>query len=277
MAHGAEAGTHVREPDRDKYVAGVRELFRVAKLVPERQDVVAISPGTSVRDALFVMAESGFSQLPVMASGTVIGVFSHRSFSNGLGIVRKQDDPYDAPVDDFCEDLVFVRASEEVGEILAPLDRDGAILIGDEKNLVAVATATDVIGFLWEATWPFVLLRDIELAIRDLIIAACPSETELARRIANASSAEKRDSGSDLHELTLGDLLGVLLNRENFRECFHHTFGPNRDLVNSALSPTREIRNKIVHFRGEVTTDELDVLMAARRLMLRKVLTVQAQ
>jgi CBS domain-containing protein len=255
-----------------------REFFRVAKLVPEAQDVVSISPGTRVRDALKLMRGHGFSQLPVLAGATVIGVFTYRSLAQGLGVVRRQDDPLDAAVDDLLEDLEFVRASNEVDEILEALDRDGAVLVGDETNLLAVTTTTDVVSFLWETTQPFVLLQDIELAIRDLVRSACPSQADLAERI-NAAVKDEYDKEppSTLEELTMGELLSVVMHKENFGQCFRTTFGANRDLVLSQLEPTREIRNKVFHFRDEVTADELNALASARRWLHRKVLTVSAR
>ena len=121
--------------------------------------------------------------------------------------------------------MVSSRASDEVGEILARLDRDGAVLVGDETNVVAVATTADVMTFLWETTRPFVLLQDIELAVRDLIRSACPASDELARRIAAAFGSEREAPPSTLEELTMGELLNVLLHGDNFGQCFRRTFG----------------------------------------------------
>lgn len=254
----------------------VREFFRVAKLIPEEQDIVAVHPDTPVREALLLMNEHGFSQVPVLAGTTVIGVFSYRSLAAGLDNVRRQDNPLDYAVDNFIEDIAYARASDEVGEILSHLDRDGAVLVGDESNLIAVATATDVVTFLWETTRPFVLLQDIELACRDLMIVACPSSDELSQRIAAAMSSDDDTHPTTLQELTMGELMSVLFNSDNYYQCFRQTFGGNRDLVFSLLEPTREIRNKVFHFRDDVTVEELDVLVSARRWLLRKVLTVRA-
>jgi CBS domain-containing protein len=272
-------------PDSDVYVAAdersgtleVRDFFRVAKLVPPDQDVVSVAPGTSVGAAIHLMRSRGFSQLPVLAGGTVIGVFSFRSLAAGLHTVRRNDDPLEAHVEDFVEDLAFVRAGDEVGEILAHLDRDGAVLIGDEQNLVAVATTSDVTSLLWEATRPFVLLQDIELAIRDLMRSACPSSTEMSKRIGAADKTPAADGSARLEDLTMSGLLSVLLNGPNFGQCFSLTFGTNRDLVKSQLEPTREIRNKVFHFRDDVTAEELNTLIAARKWLLRKVQIVQAK
>jgi CBS domain-containing protein len=255
----------------------VREFFRVARLVPDDQELVALPPGATVRQALSLMDEHGFSQLPVVAGGTVVGVFTYRSLARNLKSIRRQDDPLDAPVDDLVEDLSFVRASDEVGEILGRLDRDGAVLIGDETNLLAVATTSDVINFLWEATRAFVLVQDVELAVRDLMRAACPAPEELAARIALGFSSDRRQElPAGLDELTLGELLGVILQGENFGQCFNRTFGHNRDLVRGQLEPVRDIRNKVVHFRDDVSADELSTLVATRKWLLRKVLTVRS-
>ena len=94
--------------DAGRHPLGVREFFRVASLIPGGQDVVSVPPGTRVRDALALMTAHGFSQLPVIAGRTVIGVFTFRSLALGLASVRRQDDPLDAAVDDLVEDLGFV-------------------------------------------------------------------------------------------------------------------------------------------------------------------------
>lgn len=252
------------------------QFFRVAKLVPLDQDVRAIPPGTRVKEALALMKENGFSQLPVVAGTTVIGVFSYRSFARELGAsVRRQDDPLEAPVDDLLEDLSFVRATDDVGEILRHLDADDAVLVGEETNLIAVATTTDVISFLWEATRPFVLLQDIELAVRDLVRSACPSSAELEQRIGRVVAAEDGRLKA-MNELSLGELIHVVTQDDNFGQSFRHRFGRSRDLVISRLEPIREIRNKVFHFRDEVAAEELDLLVEARRWLLRKVLAAQA-
>jgi CBS domain-containing protein len=262
-------------PDETDREPPVREFFRVARLIPHTQDVVTIPPGTKVRDALTIMDRNGFSQLPVVAGSMVIGVLTHRSLAQNLHTIRRQDDPLEAPVDDLLEDLTFVRASDDVGRILGDLDRDGAVLVGDEENLVALATTTDVIEFFWQAARPFILLQDIELAVRDLMRIACNSTEELAARIATALPGPN-STRRNLAELTLGEIVGVLTNGENFGQCFTQTFGPNRTLVLGHLEAVREIRNQVVHFRDDVSVEQLSTLVSTRQWLLRKIKTVRS-
>src|SRR5690606_36990577 len=107
------------------------------------------------------------------------------------------------PVEDVCEELRFVRASDEVGAVLRYLDADGAVLVGDEDDVRAVATTSDVTSFLWNATRPFVLLQDVELAVRDLMRSAC-SDDELHRAILNVEPRTESREPVRLEDLSLG-------------------------------------------------------------------------
>ncbi|WP_442940343.1 hypothetical protein [Nocardioides sp. B-3] len=63
------------------------------------------------------MRHGGYDQVPVVTAGHVVGVFSYRSLAQGLALMRPQDNPLDAPVDDLVEDLPFVRVTDEVSSI----------------------------------------------------------------------------------------------------------------------------------------------------------------
>jgi CBS domain-containing protein len=247
------------------------DFLRVGRVIPADQDLCTITPRTRVGDALAVMRKYDYDQLPVLAGGVVVGVFSYRSLARGLGHIRRQDDPMAAQVEDLVEDLEFVRPSEEVGSIVAPLHRDGAVLVGDEERLLAVATAADITDFLWTATQPFVLLQDIELAVRALMRSVCDDD-EMAGCIAEAFPSESVRTTVALQEFTLGEIIGVILNPRNFGTVFSGCFGRNRELVASTLEPVRGIRNKVFHFRGDVTPEELEVLADIGRWLRRKVM-----
>jgi CBS domain-containing protein len=229
-----------------------------------------------VREALKIMQECGFDQLPVVAAGHVVGVFSYRSLARGLALLRRQDDPLEALIDDLVEDLPFVRVTDDVNVVLDRLDADGVVLVGEETNLIAVATASDVTNFLWNATRPFVLLQDVELAVRDLM-RSCGSEAEILEAIAAAVPADPGQSSGRLEDLTLGQLMGVLLHERSYGVLFRHAFGQRKDLVHTTLEPVRLIRNKVFHFRDDVSTEELEELVATVIWLRRKILIRQGQ
>jgi len=257
------------------------EFLQVARLVPTAQQVTSLKAGTPVRDALTTMRKGGFDQVPVCAGDRVIGVFSYRSLANSLAFLRRNDDPLDLPVEDAVEEAEFVRASHDVGTIVDLLEREGAVLVGEESRLDAVMTETDVMRYLWRATRPFVLLQDIELAIRSLMYQCCSRDEGVLGEVLERALSRQRLAESDgtlsLEELTLGELLGVLLHSESYGRTFSASFGRNKGLVASMLEPVREVRNKVFHFRSDVSGEELDILVAARQYLRRRVETTRAQ
>lgn len=246
-------------------------FHRVNSLVPDRQDLCTISPDTLARDAIHVMAQADYSQLPVISGSEVLGLFSYRSIARRLPTARH--DILDHEVEDLADDPVFARVTDELREILPALDHDGAVLVGDPDNLLAVVTPTDVAAYLFRVTQPFMLLQEIELVLRALVLASCVGDS-LRERIAAALAGEyegrEHQLPTDLDRLTLNQLVMVVLNRESYNQVFSVLFGRNRDSARNNLGPLGEIRNSVLHFRREASEADLDLLLVARAWLLRK-------
>lgn len=107
-------------PPGEKELDLVSELFhRINRVIPADQAVLAVAPDCRARDALALMHERGYSQLPVVHNGEVIGVFSYRSFAQ-KAVRESLDDwkqqkcaPGDLPVDDCIKKFEFARVTEE--------------------------------------------------------------------------------------------------------------------------------------------------------------------
>jgi CBS domain-containing protein len=251
----------------------------VNALVPDEQNVIAARPDTPVRDALELMRANGFSQLPVMERDSVIGVFSYRSFANRIASLGKVDLGR-LEVDDCIEDLEFFRVTDELERTFQYLDRDGAILVGDPDQLIAVATPTDLIEYLYGLTRPFVLIQEIELVLRRLV-SATTSEVDLARYIRRAVSSNYRDREDQipmaLGDLTCAELIQTVVHSANFKEIFHRVLGNNRESAWGYLGRISGIRNDIFHFRRLINNDDMQVLIDARTWLLRKARTIDAR
>jgi CBS domain-containing protein len=59
-------------------------LQRVNNLLPDGQDLLTVEPALKVKDAITLMRRHNYSHLPIVSHGSVLGVFSYRSFANGL-------------------------------------------------------------------------------------------------------------------------------------------------------------------------------------------------
>jgi predicted transcriptional regulator len=250
------------------------EFYRISRVIPEGQDMVTVESGTSVGTAMEALEKRGRAQLLVTVGARVIGIFSYRSLALGLKHVKRNADLFGADVDDFLEDPTFARETDDIGSTLDTLAECGAVLIGDRDRVVGIVTPQDISLFLWKETRPFVLVQDVEMATRSLATTACPDPGTLGSLILRGLPQEKQEAlgqNPSVDSLTLGQLLLVVFNGENFGKYFRLSFGRNIDLVRSRLDPVREIRNKVVHFRSEVSAEEYDALETARAYLNRRI------
>jgi hypothetical protein len=214
-----------------------------------------------------------------MEGDQVVGVFSYRSFASRVAILGKVDLSR-AEVDDFIEDLEFVRVTDELERTFQYLDRDGAVLVGDPNQLIAVATPTDMIDYLYSLTHPFMLIQEIELVLRRLV-SVTVSEADLSQYIRRAVSSNYRDREEQiptkLEELSCAELVQTVVHSTNFAEAFHRILGNNRESVWGYLGRIPDIRNDVFHFRRSITVDDVQVLTDARTWLLRKARAAEAR
>jgi hypothetical protein len=271
-----EPDEEASDPDASSMVA---VFHLVNSLLPDEQSVVSVRPGTSVREALALMRHYGFSQLPVMEGELVVGVFSHRSFASwaaeqGSMTLDRLD------VDDCLEDFEFVRATAELESMFKYLDRDGAVLVGDPDRLIAVATPTDLIQYLYGVTHPFVLIQEIELVLRGLVRAVV-TKGQLAayirRAILNKYRNAEENVPTELVDLTFAELVQTVTHGTNYADAFCKVLGRNRESARGYLSPVANIRNDVFHFRRRISGEDLQTLANTRTWLLRKARAVQAR
>ena len=268
-----------QEADEQDGGSLVAVFHLVNSLLPDEQNVVSVRPGTQVCEALELMRRHGFSQLPVMEGDLVLGVFSYRSFAARaaeLGTVALDR----IEVDDCLEDFEFVRVTDEIEAMFEYLDRDGAVLVGDPDRLVAVATSTDLVQYLYGVTHPFVLIQEIELVLRGLVRVTVTRE-ELAARIRRAISHKYTDAEdcipTELVALTFAELVQTVTHGTNYSEAFCKFLGRNRESARGYLDPVPRIRNEIFHFRRPATVEDLQTLANTRTWLLRKARAVEAR
>ena len=266
-----------KAPEHDSSFVGMFHL--VNSLLPDEQSILSVRPDTHVRDALELMRQHGFSQLPVMEADLVLGVFSYRSFAKRVAELGKVDlDRME--VDDCIEDLEFVRVTDELERTFLYLDRDGAVLVGDPDRLIAVATPTDLIQYLYSLTHPFVLIQEIELVLRRLVSAAVAKEefvNYIRRAVSSNYKGREERIPTQLEELTCAELVLTVINSANYADSFSGLLGSNRDSARGYLGRISDIRNDVFHFRRPITDDDVQVLANARTWLLRKARAVEAR
>jgi predicted transcriptional regulator len=260
------------------------ELFhRINRIIPVDQKILCVPPGYRVRDAVKLMREHGYSQVPVVESGEVLGVFSYRSFAQEAanatleGWTKQKCAPGDLPVDEFLEQFVFARVTEELSRVFDAMDRDNGVLIGTPERLIGVLTPMDFLRYLHRVASPFVMVSEIELALRALMgIALTPEQIAAAakRCLAEAYGGENKVPTS-LEEMTF-DNYQVIVSRGESWPLIEPVFGGTRTRASAKLKEVGAIRNDLFHFRREITIQDHETLALHRNWLLSKIKQAEA-
>lgn len=253
------------------YRADSSAFHDVGRIFPEDVELCWVEPSTTVAEALRLMAPRRFSQVPVIANGSVRGVFSLWSLAQQL-LASPDLAPHELAVEDVMERLPAVTVDDPLDLVLEHLNRHDAVLVDSPHGVQAIATSTDVLNYFYRIARPFVLLQEIELALRALI-DACITEVELRQCIDRALrkkyELQNREPPTRLGDMTFEDYRSIVAAKDNW-EFFKGTLGQNRELVASKLEQVRRIRNDVFHFRDSVSVVDHETLAAARHWLFDK-------
>jgi len=255
----------------------VTELFhRLNSVLPEYQQVVSVSPDLPAVDALKIMNERRFSQLPIVVNRAVLGVFSHRSYSHA--VVRhaqrttknQKFDPLELLVEDCLEKPTFAHVTDEFVEWFEFIDEHNFVLVGDPDRLQGIVTAMDILKYLYRVASPFVLIAEIELGLRALMNLAVTRETlaNCARASLGGKYPEDRIPVC-VEDMTFNDYVQIIVNGNSW-DHFQPVIGGSRNRIRAKLEALRDLRNVIFHFKREMTVEEYQTLAAGRDWMLMK-------
>jgi hypothetical protein len=247
----------------------------VGSIFPGEVNVETVPPETRVGDALGLMMEKRFSQLPVVENGEVLGMFSlwslahHLSLSPGLKV---QSLLQDLEVGDVMEQVPKVTVKDSIHSILDQLERHEALLVDSPHGLQAIATSTDVLRYFYRVARPYILLQEIEMGLREIIQICAPGAqlTECAdRALAKAYQGRGATAPEKLEEMSFEDYRSIITCGQNW-PLFENVLGHNRDLVSIKLERLRSIRNDVFHFRSDISVLDYQTLANAREWLLGK-------
>jgi CBS domain-containing protein len=253
-------------------------FHRLNRVIPENQEIITVAPETPAAEALELMARHGFSQLPIVVNKEVLGLFTYRSFARRvLSPEPDKRKPEELTVEDCVEDPVYARVTDEFRTWFDHLDQYDSILIGDPNRLQAIVTPMDILRYLYAVASPFVLLGEVELALR-LLIRMAVTDEKLAEcsQVALASKYEAEELPTRLDQMTFNDyaqLIGDGRCWGNFEPIFRGT----RQVTRTKLEQLRDLRNVVFHFKRELTTTDFESLVQHRNWVLLKARAAQAR
>lgn len=248
-------------------------FHNVGRLFPdETKPPTVVAPTATVAEALKLMIGKRYSLLPVVDAGKVVGVFSLWTTARLVLTARGQKGLSELTVEDVMDRQIrMVTVQDALDDVVRFIERDEAVLVGSRHQLEAIATSWDLLKYFFEATHAFVLLGEIELALRDIIARLVGAE-ELGPAIQRALSHKRGPEPVPLvlYELELDDYRAIITTRANWH-FFDGVLGHNRDFVDTRLKRVRDIRNRVFHFRGDVSVEDQEFLVEERGWLLERI------
>lgn len=263
-----------------------RQFYQsIQDILPGEQEVETVSPDTSVSDALDVMQEHNYSQLPVVDGDRVLGLFSYRAFAKGiLDVLSFNPIAEHLTVEDFVEEPPFRSEDRDPEEVFDDLDRRDAVLVGSRDNMTGILTPMDVLRHLHVTAEPFVLVAEIEHLIRD-IISACVDAQQLEecaiRALHGSPYDDKEDVPRKLTEMSMGDYLGIVRHGDNWSRYFGAAFSSSgnplqRNITETQIKDARKLRNVVFHLKRPLTEEEISGLRDTRSWLRERRESVQS-
>jgi predicted transcriptional regulator len=248
---------------------------RVRQLVPADQELLTLDAGTSALEGLRQLGRHNYSQAPVISARGCIGVFSYRSFARTVAAFPEggRSGFAQIAVEDCIEQLPYVRLEDNIEDIFDKLNGYNAVLVGEPTRLIAITSSIDALNYLYEIANGYVLMRQIELALRYIILFSTTAET-LAECVSAAVTQkyvqQRRGAPERLEEMDFSDLYTIITSGRTWSH-FISVLGRNRDLVKTRLAGLSSIRNDLFHFRRQISAEEYETLAMTRNWLLLKI------
>lgn len=257
----------------------LKGLFQhVWELLPD-DDPALLKPTSTVREALELMEGLDVAVVPVVSGKEVLGVFSYRDFSLGLRntVYKKGDGILELCVEDFLVQPKYASANDALTELVTLFSQGQVLLIGERRNFQGMVTPADALRYFFKVASPYVILKQIELAIRELIRRSVSEErlaTIAGEVLSKAYETRNLPIPTKLEDMSFSDYTSTLQYRKTWSE-FLVAFGKNQDYCTARLKPLPELRNDVFHFRRELTAEEYEKLRDARDWLMTRMRVIE--
>jgi CBS domain-containing protein len=245
-------------PIPSKNANGVHSRVKIGVLAAANKPPQCIAPDAEVSEAITLMLQHDFSQLPVTTTERDIkGIISWRSLGSRLALGKQCK-----KVRECMEAANEIRSDASLFEAIQQIVEHESILVRDAtRKLTGIVTTADLSRQFAQLGEPFLLLGQIENHVRNLI----------ANKFTKAELAAVRDPADsdreieDVSDLTFGEYVRLLQNPKQWT-----TFAiqVDRKTFTDELRKVGEIRNDVMHFHPDgVGPEDLTTLRKCARFL----------
>lgn len=109
------------------------------------EGIVSVAPDDAVREAVRIMQEEAFSQLPVLDGAEPVGSISEADVNSASVPSGSESSVGDLPVEEVMSDsFPTVQPDDTVDKVRSLLDVNQAVLVTDDREAVGIITQADV-------------------------------------------------------------------------------------------------------------------------------------
>ena len=233
--------------------------FRIGSLPAANKPLTTVGQDDSLKKAVTKMLQCDFSQLPIMhGEREVKGMISWKSIASRYAIGGEC-----CKVQNCREDAQVVDGNGRLFDAIPTIVKHGYVLVRDpqDRRITGIVTASDLSLQFQQLAEPFLLLREVELHIRQLLQEKVLPE-DLDWLGSADTTAPKPKSISDL---SFGGYIRLLQRPQVWVRLLLNI---DQASLTAQLEDVRQIRNDVMHFDPDpMTAKQLDVLKNASKFM----------
>jgi len=233
--------------------------FRIGSLPAANKALTTVGQDDHLKKAVTMMLQFDYSQLPIMhGEREVKGMISWKSIASRYAIGGEC-----CKVQHCREDAQVVDGNGTLFDAIPTIVKHGYVLVRNpqDRKITGIVTASDLSLQFQQLAEPFLLLREIELHIRQLLQDKVLAE-DLDWLGSADTTAPKPNSMSDL---SFGGYIRLVQRPQVWQRL---ALNIDQASLTKQLEDVRQIRNDVMHFDPDpLTTKQLDVLKNAAKFM----------
>lgn len=251
------------------------EFYRLGNLLNRKKTghparFVYVTTGQTVREALNLMIQHDFSQLPVLHAKNkeLVGVISFESIAKAVYRLNdpnllegKSVDVLGSKAEQCIEEAQPISKDKDIFDLLDIFAEKSYVLVGSQEDLEDVLTSYDVVHLFKEMAGHFLQIAEIERRIRSIIEKVLNTPELLSRAINIALDQLGESRPKTLEDMTLDNCRLLIVSKQNWPN-FEPVFS-DKQATNIRLTKLRNMRNDLFHFR-------LDTLDAGQKDFLEQ-------
>lgn len=228
-------------------------LFPIGQLLEGRAAPLCVPRTATVREALGIMVQNDFSQLPVVDDeGHLVGIVTDQTITRTYYLLGEVVSLLDLTVEHCVARVDPISPDDDLFEACDQLrSAASALVIVQDGKPLGLLTAYDLTNFFRHRSEDFIHIEDIEVTLRLRTRDAFPDDAALDQALLVALGPDPNDPAKprkDFNSLNMGDMIYLITHEQNWPQ-FNGIFEP-LELFRLLMNRVREVRNLLAHFRG---------------------------